>query len=320
MNTEKVSSAMAATIFDPELDKTKSLSDFSSDAYLQRGRVLDADIRKMAGQIELSNDYLREINILLSEANSVLYGAPTFAATSWLNTVNGGEQTITLDNEYDLIVSANGDFKITDGDGNALAYEDGVGLIPTPAGGTAGSAVTINGNTSVVLENGTKFTLDFNGTNTLSSLVVSRGNQGMTVTGLDGTPVVDGPALDGETRDTGTADGDILVENGGISSLLQDGLNVTMYNATGGVISAEQKDFIKNNLNIDIDLTGNITSETWKRLKDELILGRDNLTGSNQLQAVLLQRGLTRYNQNYDAMTNIENKVHTLLKEILNRI
>ncbi|MDP0588494.1 MAG: hypothetical protein QS748_04615 [Candidatus Endonucleobacter bathymodioli] len=318
MNTEKVASAMAATTFDPALDKTKSLSHFSSEAYLQRGRILDNEVRKLAGQIELSNDYLSEINILLNEASDVLYGGDEFAATSWQNTVNGGDNSITLDDGYGLVVSANGSFTITDADGNSLAYA-GAGLIPTPAGGPSGNSIILNGKTSIVLENGTKLTLDFTGP-TLTSLVITRGNQGMSVTGLNGVPVVNGPALDGETRDAAITDGDILVENGGVNSLLQDGLNVDLYNATGGRISEEHKDFIKNQLKIEIDLSGNITKETWTQLKRELTLARDNLTGSNQLQTVLLQSALTRYNQNYDAMTNLENKIFALLKEILNRV
>ncbi|MDB2384620.1 hypothetical protein N9V90_02145 [Endozoicomonas sp.] len=63
-----------------------------------------------------------------------------------------------------------------------------------------------------------------------------------------------------------------------------------------------------------------MTAEAWQSLKSELTLVRDNLTGSNQLQTVKLQSALTRYNQNFDAMSNSQNKLYTLLKDILGNL
>ena len=319
MSSENVASATAATPFNPELDAAKNLTDFASDAYLQRGRLLDTEVRTLVEQIELSNSYLEEINKLIAEANKVLFDTDNYSATTWQSDFTGADKTITLENGYGIVISAGGNLQIKDSKGNSLAYSGGV-LIPTQAGGTAGNGVALNGNTSIILEDGTKVTLNVDGSNAVTSLVISRGNQAISVNGVNGTPTVDGPNLNGQAVDAATTDGDILVVNGGVHSLLVDGQDVPFYDTSSGIITDAQKNFINNQLKIDIDLSGSLTEATWKDLKDQLTLSRDNLTGSNQLQTVQLQSALTRYNQNFDAMSNSQNKIYALLKDILGNL
>ena len=317
MSSERVVSPTAATPFDPELDPTDNLTDFASDAYLQRGRLLDAEVRNLVNQIEQSNAYLAEINKLIAEANRIIYQGDNFSATTWAaSDFSGASKTVSLDNGYGLVFGDSSTFAITDGDGNSLAFSNGM-LIPAQAGQNPSAGIPLSGNAKIVLDDSTKITLQTSSSNVVTDILISRGNQGMSINSVNVNPSVTGPALNGADVDNGTVDGDILVENGGVHVLLNAGDDVVNFDTSTGILTDEQKHFINNQLNIDIDLSVPLTPEIWTSLKSELFLVRDNLTGSNQLQTVQLQSALTRYNQNYDAMSNSQNKIYTLLKDIL---
>ncbi|WP_263322313.1 DUF1521 domain-containing protein [Endozoicomonas sp. Mp262] len=309
----------AATSFDPALDPAKNLTDYASDAYLQRGRMLDKEVRDLVEQVDLSNKYLDEINKLIAEANTVIFGTSTTSSTTWQADFSGTDKTITLDNGYGIAIKPNGNIVITDASNNSVTYSAGA-LFPAQAGSGPGNGIVI-GNTTLVLDDGTKITFQAGDSNVLTSMVLTRGNQGLSVTGLNTTPVASGPNLNGITLDSDHPDGDILVENSGLHNLVQAGTNVPFYGIASGTLTEDQKTFIRDKLKItNINLDGTLSDETWNALKSQLIAARDNLTGSNQLQTVQLQSALTRYNQNYDAMSNSQNKIYALLKDILGNL
>lgn len=296
-----------------------SLTDQASAAYLQRGRLLDDKVRNLVEQVGLSNQYLEAINQLIAEADSVLFASSSYSSTTWQADFSASPKTITLDNGYGIELSDDGQVVIRSSGNHSVTYADGA-LYPAQAGSAPGYGITLDGNASIILENGTKITLQMSADNRLTAMAITRGNQGMTLSALDSTPAASGPDLSGSTRDSLLDDGDILRENGGLYNLVNAGTDTSHYSATSGSLTDEQKAFIRDKLGITMNLDGSLSEAGWNTLKNQLIAARDNLTGSNQLQTVQLQSALTRYNQNYDAMSNSQNKIYTLLKDILNNI
>ncbi len=321
MSSNRVAEVAVATEFDPALDDTKSLTDFACDAYLQRGDILDKEVRDLVEQIDTSNKYLAEINKLIAESNRVLYQTDNYSAPTWSIDFSGTDKTITLDNGYKITLNPNGNVVITDAQNHSLTYSAfGDALFPVNADGTSGNGISLTSDTSIILGDSTKITFQFNGAGQVTNLVLNRGNQGLLVTGVNNNPVATGPNLDGLTLDAANNDGNILLETDGVYDLEQAGSNIPYYDTTNGILSDDHIAFINNQLKISMDLTGPLTPDQWKTLKDQLTATRDNLTGSNQLQTVQLQSALTRYNQNYDAMSNSQNKIYTLLKDILGNL
>ena len=153
--------------------------------------------------------------------------------------------------------------------------------------------------------------------------------------------------------DTNNNDGYVLLESGGVHSWEYDGKTVSTMTQTNPndntntvsdyfarklafntaktteyasgipVITAAEKDIITRLLKItysDTSGTGNLTPEEWAALKTDLEKAKNNLTGSNQLQTIQLQRALTTYSQNYDAMSNAESKIYNLLKDMISNL
>ena len=85
------------------------------------------------------------------------------------------------------------------------------------------------------------------------------------------------------------------------------------------VLTLKERQLLHSVFNVrydDASRKGVLTKEEWAKLKIELSSIRDNLTGSNQLQTVQLQRALTIYNKNYETMTNAQSKIYSLLKDV----
>lgn len=344
-----------------------SQQDFISAVYLERGNMLDSEVRRIVGEIEQSNELLNQINNLTNKANIAQYGSSEYVTTSW--TTNGNN--IVLDNGYGLAIQpdANGNstFTLVDAEGNQLIYQNQT-LVPLPSG-TAVDAVQVGipvmNDMTLVLDDGTEISFQtaapdtpFNpqtlggGLADITGITITRGNQGITVTGMDSaTPVIGTASLNGEALDSATNDGYVLLESGGLHSWEYDGVNTSKMTQTnpndpqnpysglaarklafqnnfvnevnGGspVLTQEEINILNNVLKInfsDASGTGNLTPEEWDGLRSGLNAAKENLTGSNQLQTVQLQRAMATYNQNFDAMSNAQNKIYSLLRDIIN--
>ena len=260
-------------------------------------------------------------------------------------------------------------FTMLDAAGNQLIYQNQT-LIPVPAGQTVDvmqAGIPVMNDMTMVLDDGTEITFQANtpdspfnsqdlsgGLTDITTITITRGNQGMTVTGVDtGSPTINAPALNGTTLDAASNDGYVLLESGGLHSWEYDGVNVRSmaqpnpndpaqqvsgyfarkvafeeqfaneYAGGSPALTQEEINILSNQLKItytDASGTGNLTPEEWSALKASLEAVKDNLTGSNQLQTVQLQRALTTYNQNFDAMSNAQSRIYTLLKDLINNI
>ncbi|WP_194842482.1 hypothetical protein [Endozoicomonas sp. OPT23] len=188
----------------------------------------------------------------------------------------------------------------------------------------------------------------------ITGITITRGTQSLTVTNLNtANPAIGTANLNGVAVDATNNDGYILLESGGLHSWEYDGVNTNNITATdpnnasaqlggyaarklafqsalaneysGGapVLSAEERNILAQDLKItytDVSGNGNLTPDEWGKLKSSLLNAKENLTSNNQLQTVQLQRAMATYNQNYDAMSNSQNKIYSLLRDIINNV
>lgn len=344
-----------------------SQQDFISAVYLERGNMLDAEVRRLVGEIETSNQLLTSVNNLINKSNIAQYGTSQYTQTTW--TTNGNN--IVLDNGYGIAIrpDANGNttFTLVDAEGNQLNYQNQT-LVPVAQGSITDASqvgIPVMNDMTMVLDDGTEITFQTSSPGTpfdpsslsggladITGMTITRGNQGLTVTNLNtANPVIGTPNLNGTTLDAASNDGYVLLEAGGLHSWEYDGVNtnqmtrqdpndpsaslsgyaarkVAFQNSftnevTGGMpaLTKEERDILSNLLKInytDASGKGQLTPEEWASLKTSLNAAKENLTGSNQLQTVQLQRAMATYNQNYDAISNSQNKIYSLLKDIIN--
>ncbi|MET4693404.1 hypothetical protein [Endozoicomonas lisbonensis] len=358
-----------------------SQQDFIAAVYLERGSMLDGEVRRIAKDIETSNNLLHSVNTMVNKANIAQYNDSNYANPTW--TVNG--KNIVLDNGYGLGFQTDDDgntsFTLVDAEGNQLIYKDKA-LIPVPTGGSVDASevgIPVMNDMTMVLDDGTEITFDTGAPATafdtsdfsggladIQKITIKRGNQGMTINDVNtADPKIVAAALNGSALDTLDNDGYILLEAGGLDSWEYDGVKVasmtqtnpndanaqvsgyaarklafqnTLNNEYSGVtpsLTKEEKDILANILKISIKkddgkgnlvaqdwatIRGDLTPQEWGFLKTDLLAAKENLTGSNQLQTVQLQRAMQSHNQNYDAMSNAENRIYSLLRDIVNNI
>ena len=346
-----------------------SQQDFVSAVYVERGNMLDAEVRRIVQGIETSNQLLSSVNTLIGKANVSEYGSDPYTATTW--TQNGN--SVVLDNGYGLSIQPDGNgqssFTLLDAEGNQLIYQNQT-LIPVPSGQTVDviqNGIPVMNDMTMILDDGTEISFQTGTPGTaynsadlsggladITSITITRDNQGMTITGVDtATPTINAPSLNGETLDTASNDGYVLLESGGLHSWEYDGAKVgsmtqtdpndpnlevsgyfarkvafeaqyaNEYAGASPALTQAEIDIITKQLKInytDASGTGNLTPEEWGALKKHLESAKDNLTSSNQLQTVQLQRALTTYNQNYDAMSNAQSRIYSLLKDVINNV
>ena len=149
--------------------------------------------------------------------------------------------------------------------------------------------------------------------------------------------------------DTGNKDGHILFESNGMHDWEYAGRNISAYtvtnpndpdkvvdgyfarklafkdasdtefSGTAPLLTVKERELLLNELKLsysDASKIGQLTRAEWKSLKTSLINARDNLNGSSQLQTVQLQRAMLTYNQNFDAMSNMQQRIFSLLRDI----
>ncbi|UYM17176.1 hypothetical protein [Endozoicomonas euniceicola] len=358
-----------------------SQQDFIAAVYLERGSMLDGEVRRIAKDIETSNNLLHSVNTMINKANIAQYSDSNYADASW--TVNG--KNIVLDNGYGLGLQTddvgNTTFTLVDAEGNQLIYKDQT-LIPVPAGGSVDASevgIPVMNDMTMVLDDGTEITFDTGipatafdpnnfsgGLADIQKITIKRGNQGMTINDVNtADPKIIPAALNGAALDTLDNDGHILLEAGGLNAWEYDGVNVASMTRTNpndadvqvsgyaarklafqnnvdneysGVtpsLTKAEKDILANILKISIKkddgkgnlvaqdwatIRGDLTPQEWATLKADLQVAKENLTGSNQLQTVQLQRAMQSHNQNYDAMSNSQSRIYSLLKDIISNI
>lgn len=192
-----------------------SQQDFIAAVYLERGEMLDSEVRRIIGEMDTSNQYVDAINTLIGKANVAEYGSTHYSSPTWA--VNGNN--IVLDNGYGLNIQPDGNggntFTLLDSDGNQLIYQNRT-LVPVPAGTTVDAlevGIPVMNDMSFILDDGTEITfqtgtpetafnsVDFSGgLADITSIIITRDNQGMTISDVNvaggvaiGTPTVESP-------------------------------------------------------------------------------------------------------------------------------
>ena len=193
-----------------------SKQDFISAVYLERGEMLDSEVRRIIGEIDKSNEYVDAINSLIGKANLAEYGDNYYSSTTWQ--VNGN--SVVLDNGYGLNVQPDGNggsmLTILDAEGNQLIYQNQT-LVPVPAGTTVDAlevGIPVMNDMTFMLDDGTKITLLVSapdeafdqqnlsgGLANVQSIVVTRDNQGIRIDDLDtASPTFLGPTVESPTN------------------------------------------------------------------------------------------------------------------------
>ena len=345
-----------------------SQQDFIAAVYLERGEMLDAEVRRIIGEIDTSNQHAETVNGLIRKANIAQFGTTNYTTPTW--TARGND--VILDNGYGIRVQPDGrggsSFAILDAEGNQLIYQNQT-LIPVPAGATVDAlevGIPVMSYTTFILEDGTKISLAtgtpttaFNqndlsgGLADVVSIQISRGNQGMRIDGLNtGSPSIGAANLNGHTLDSNTNDGYVLLESEGVHSWEFNGRSVDSitranpnnandeitgyfarkiafeaditneFNGSVPFMTRKELDVLRDlNVNFsDASGRGQLTQNEWTALRNSLTNVRDNLTSSSQIQTVRLQRAMQTYTQNFDAMSNAQQRIYNLLRDIVNNV
>ncbi|WP_422450314.1 MULTISPECIES: hypothetical protein [unclassified Endozoicomonas] len=192
-----------------------SQQDFIAAVYLERGEMLDSEVRRIIGEIDKSNQYIDTINKMIGKANVAEYGSTHYSSTTWQ--VKGNN--VVLDNGYGLNFQPDGKggntFTLLDGDGNQLIYQNQT-LIPVPAGATVDAlevGIPVMNDMTYILNDGTEITFkagapdkafnssDFSGGMAdITSIIITRDNQGMKISDVNvagsmaiGSPTIETP-------------------------------------------------------------------------------------------------------------------------------
>ncbi|USE35385.1 hypothetical protein [Endozoicomonas sp. SCSIO W0465] len=192
-----------------------SQQDFIAAVYLERGEMLDSEVRRIIDEIDKSNQYVEAVNTLIGKANVAEYGTTHYSSPTWQ--VNGN--SIVLDNGYGVNFKPDGNggntFTLLDSDGNQLIYQNRT-LIPVPAGTTVDAlevGIPVMNDMTYILDDGTEITFkagapdtafnsaDFSGgLADITRIVITRDNQGMQISNVNdegaisiGAPTVESP-------------------------------------------------------------------------------------------------------------------------------
>ena len=191
---------------------TLNQQDLVTAVYLQRGEFLDKEVRNLVSEVDRSNQLMDAVNSIINKANVAQYGTTVYSSPTWTHENN----TVVLDNGYHLILNSDGNggqtFTLKDGEGNQLIYQDKT-LIPVPGGSNIKNleaGIPVMSDMTMLLDDGTEITFKagtadsaFNQTNfsgglaNITSIVITRENQGMVINNIDSDSVtITGPNIE----------------------------------------------------------------------------------------------------------------------------
>lgn len=312
---------------------------------LQKTDLLDQQVRNQAAAIQQKNDTLKTLNNLLSEAGVKQSEASTIEQTDQLSaTEANGKITIKISDEYTLEVpkpNTDQSWTLTDKEGNKVKIWGDPHVDENADGKTDWD---FKQGSTFLLADGTKISVGTapfgNGMTVTSSLTITRGDEAITVSGIDKNTVnytdsnTGGRALDAKTND-----GYIFKEGSGVNkwttadsqgnqTTIGKGQNQAMgaaktyelaVEANDVEMSQAMKDFLAANPQIpytDSDGDGKLTASEYKTLMDNLTRERDSLTSSSQLEMTMLQSTMGKYNQTFEALSNFTSKYFQSMQTI----
>lgn len=315
---------------------------------LQKTDLLDQQVRNQAAVIQQKNTTLRTINDLLSEGGVKQAEANALDQTNQLSaTEANGKITIQISDEYTLEVpkpNTDMSWTLTDKEGNKVKIW-GDPHVDENADGT--TDWDFKQNATFVLADGTKISVGTvpygNGQNVTSSLTITRGDEVVTVNGIDNNNVTYTDSnTGGRSVDARTNDGYIFQEgSGGVddwtttntsgqqveirsNQAMGEALQNEVAIETNDVeMSQAMKDFLAANPQIaytDSDGDGKLTATEYKTLMDNLARERDSLTSTSQLDMTMLQSTMSKYNQTFEALSGFTSKYFQSLQTITGNI
>lgn len=311
---------------------------------LQKTDLLDQQVRSQAAVIQQKNATLKTINNLLNEGGVNQSRASALDQTNQLSATDAnGKITIKISDEYTLEVpkpNTDMSWTLTDKEGNKVKIW-GDPHVDENADGT--TDWDFKQNATFLLEDGTKISVGTapygNGMTVTSSLTITRGDEAITVSGINNNNVTftdsdtGGRALDAKTNDgyifqegsggvddwatTNTSGQQVEIRsNQAMGEALQ---NEVVIETNDVEMSQAMKDFLAANPQIaytDSDGDGKLTATEYKTLMDNLARERDSLTSTSQLDMTMLQSTMSKYNQTFEALSNFTSKYFQSLQTI----
>ena len=237
---------------------------------------------------------------------------------------------------------------LMDAPGNQLVYKDQT-LLPVPSGISIDQidvGIPVVSNMTLVLDDATEIVLGSQLSETdgafgkpafINELTVSRGNQGLHITGLDtGHPVITGPGVNMKEMPGKRDSGYVLLEAGGVNAWEYDGMNRSKRPGSSAqqkpgqavetgsgmeipLLSTEEKNTLQAVLSIPVEDAsgkGALNPLEWSNLKSQLEAAREHLIGSSQLQAAQLKTALQAQTNNLDAIKADEAKLQHLVRSM----
>lgn len=311
---------------------------------LQKTDLLDQQVRNQAAVIQQKNDTLKTINNLLNEGGVNQAKASALDQIDQLSATDAGDKiTIKISDEYTLEVkkpNTDMSWTLTDKEGNKVKIW-GDPHVDENADGT--TDWDFKQNATFVLADGTKISVGTvpygNGQNVTSSLTITRGDEVVTVNGIDTNNVTYTDSnTGGRSIDAKTNDGYIFQEGAGgvddwtTTDASGQQVEIRSNQAMGAALQNEvaietndvemsqaMKDFLAANPQIaytDSDGDGKLTATEYKTLMDNLARERDSLTSTSQLDMTMLQSTMSKYNQTFEALSNFTSKYFQSLQTI----
>lgn len=317
---------------------------------LERSSLVEDQMRNQIATVQQKNNSLKNLNQLVSESGVNQSQANALDQTNQLSvTEANGKVTIKISDEYTIEIpkpNTNQDWTLIDKEGNRVKIWGDPHVDENADGRTDWD---FKQDATFLLEDGTKISVGTapwgNGDMTVtSSLTITRGDEAITVTGIDKNNVA---YTDSDTAgreiDAKTNDGYIFREGaGGVDDWMatdKDGNPTTEIRSNQAMdralqnevkietndieMSQELKDFLKANPKIpytDSDEDGKLTASEYKMLMDTLGRERDSLTSSSQLDMTQLQMYSNKLDQTFGALTNLISKFSQTLSTIIGNL
>lgn len=333
-----------------EVDKAKeaklSLSDLMLQTMLDRSDLLDDQIRTQASVVKSQSDQIKQLNSIYSKLANHKTHTAAVSKPTWSVDHDKTPKEILLDNGYKLVLHGKDQsWSMIDANGN----ETKVWGDPHISEGDEHGNWDVQSDCTFVLDDGTKIHVKTtaggrkDGNVYTDSLVITKGNQSLTVTGIaDDDPQIGQPSLDGAMLDKTTNDGHVFKMGDQIDDWVYDndqemqtGARITgdrQYEETSGVSESSN---IYNQLLTPSDVklleslgitvydasgAGMLTPSEIQNLQTQIKDMRDSVTGISNIDLTKLDSYNKKYTQSLDLASSFMKSQYEQAKSIIRNI
>ncbi len=332
-------------------NKNLSIGDLNMVVMLERSNILDKQIRDQIGTVHKKNQQMKSLNEIQSKLMNSKTNTTAVSENTWSVNHEADPKEIALDNGYKVQIHGESEkWTILDANGNKT---DIWGDPHVSEGDRDGEKNwDFQNDATFVFPDGTKITcickdVKQEGGNYVYSdeLVITKGNQSLTVTGLaNNEPQIGEPALDGAKLDIDTNDGHIFTMGDEADDWMHKGQEIggDWRNLTAGIGDIENENTLagdsssmldnvltkdEQNLLKELGITvydasgvGMLTPEEINNLSTQIKSSKETLTSMSQLDMVQLQSMTGKYEQTNSMASQVMKQMYSQAKEIIRNI